>query len=427
MANALHRAEIGQGVHFSSISDSKFKNNRISVNFILPLSRDSASDYAVVPFLLRKGCKSLPDFTSLNARLAELYGALLDANVSKYNGYQILEVGIDCLDNRYALAGEDLVGQCADLLAEVIFDPKLTAAGLFDAADVELEKQYILDTIAAEINDKRSYALIQCIAAMCEGEAVAVRSYGYPETAKAITARSAAAALRRMMDTARVEIMFTGSGDAERAREVLAERFAGLRRSPVDTALICLRDKAPQAKDVTERLDVNQAKLVMGLRCAGIGQKADLDAYRLFSAMLGGTPFSKCFLNVREKLGLCYYCAARFDAFNRLMIIDSGVEFDNIQKAREEILRQVEAMQRGDFTDEEIHNTKLLTKNSILTTTDRLASIESWYLTQILRGSAVSPQQDMQDIDAVSRAAIIQAANGVTLDTVYLLTGKEEN
>jgi Predicted Zn-dependent peptidases len=426
MENALRRAKIGQGVHFSSISDPKFKHNRISVNFILPLARDEVADNAVVPFLLRKGCKSLPDFTSLNARLAELYGAVLDANVSKYNGYQILEVGIDCLDNRYALAGEDLVGECADLLAEVIFDPKLTADGLFDAADVELEKQYILDTIAAEINDKRSYALAQCIAAMCEGEAVAVRSYGYPETAQAITPQSATGALRRMMDTARVEILFTGSGDAQRAKGVFAGRFGGLLRQPVDTTLIQLRDKAAQTKDATEQLDLNQAKLVMGLRCAGIEEKADADAYRLFSAMLGGTPFSKCFLNVREKLGLCYYCAARFDPSNRLMLIDSGVEFENIQKARSEILRQLEAMQRGDFTDEEVHNTKLLMKNSILTATDRLASIESWYLTQILRGRDVSPRQDMQDIDLVSREAIMKAANGVTLDTVYLLTGKGE-
>lgn len=53
-------------------------------------------------------------------------------------------------------------------------------------------------------------------------------------------------------------------------------------------------------------------------------------------AMFGGTPFSRLFVNVREKLSLCYYCAARFDRITGIMLVDSGVEAQNREKAQAE-------------------------------------------------------------------------------------------
>lgn len=426
MSYELNRKPIGDKIHFSSVSDPKFKHNRLSVNFVMPLSKETASDNAVVPFLLRKGCRECPDFTSLNQRLADLYGAVLDADVSKYGGYQVLEVSIRGLDNRFALEKEDITGRCAELLASVVLDPNLDEKGLFNARDVGLERQYVIDTIEAEINEKRVYAIGQCIQTMCEGEPVAVRRYGYKETAEKITPESATAAYRRILETAPVEIVFTGSGDPAGAERIFSERFRGLTRSSFDYETVSLRTVADKVKEKTERMELSQAKMVLGLRTGDVKTPEQVTAFRLFSALFGGTPFSKLFLNVREKLSLCYYCASRFDVSTRLLLVDSGVEAKNKEKAQEEILRQLKAVQDGDFDEEQLANTKLLMKNSITATTDSLSAIEGWYLTQILRSQSVTPEQDCGRIDAVTREQVISAAKGVTLDTVYFLTGNEK-
>ena len=39
----------------------------------------------------------------------------------------------------------------------------------------------------------------------------------------------------------------------------------------------------------------------------------------------------------------------------------------------------------------------------------------------------VSPEQEIRALEAVTRDEIIEAANQVTLDTVYLLTAKEDS
>lgn len=424
LSNKLTRAPIGQDVYFSSVADPKFKHNRISVNFVMPLARETASDNAVVPFILRKGCRSCPDFTSLNARLAELYGAELDVDVTKFGGWQVVELSLKGLDNRFALDGEDVTEKCAELIADIALDPKLQD-GLFDRTDVELEKQYLIDTIEAEINEKRTYALARCLQVMCEGEPVAVRRYGDRESAQAVTRRSAAGAYKRIVEGGRVEVLFIGSGNHERAKRLFEKRFADMRRSPLQLPALQIRTAAGKAGEEVERMELSQSKLVMGMRTGSAATVREINARRVFSALFGGTPFSKLFLNVREKLSLCYYCASRYDVTTGLLFVDSGVEAENKQKAQEEVMVQLKAVQDGGFTPEELANTKLLMKNSVISSGDSLTGLEGWYLSQILRGQDYSPMQDCEMLEQITREEVVEAARAVTLDTVYFLTGTE--
>ncbi len=420
-----NRIEIGENIHFTSITDPKFKHNRLSLNFIMPLQRETASENAVVPFILRKGCRECPDFTTLNARLEELYGASLNADVSKYGAYQILEISIHGLDDRFALSGEKITRECASLLASVALEPNLDERGLFLEADVASERQYVIDTIESLINEKRGYALSQMKQFMCGEEPHAVRRYGYTEYAEKITAKSATEAYGRILKTAAVEIMFTGSGSPEDAEALFRERFKGLKRNSFGYEQSAVVEKAGDVREHTEIMELSQAKLVMGFRTGSISTPRQIRAARVFSALYGGTPFSKLFQNVREKLSLCYYCAARFDQPTRILTVDSGIEAQNKEKALKEIEAQLDGIRSGNFTDDELHETKLLINNSIRATTDSLSSVESWYLTQILRGQEVSPEEDIAEIAKLTRDEIVEAANKITLDTVYFLTGSE--
>jgi predicted Zn-dependent peptidase len=173
-------------------------------------------------------------------------------------------------------------------------------------------------------------------------------------------------------------------------------------------------------------MELSQAKLVLGMRTGEIKTQRQTRAARVFAALYGGTPFSKLFLNVREKLSLCYYCAARFDSATKLLYVDCGIEPANKEKAQAEILAQLKAIREGAFTDEELHETKLLMYNSLRSTRDSLSSIETWYLTRILRGQEESPEEDLAAIAEITREEVMEAAAKVTLDTVYFLTGEEE-
>ena len=54
MSNSFQREQLCDGVHFSSVTDPKFKHNRITANLVIPLDRETVTDNAVVPFPVRR-------------------------------------------------------------------------------------------------------------------------------------------------------------------------------------------------------------------------------------------------------------------------------------------------------------------------------------------------------------------------------------
>lgn len=425
MNESFVRERLAEGVYFASVRDPKFKHNSITLNLIAPLSEKTAAANAVLPFLLRKGSKKCPDFTKLEQTLCDLYGASLGAEVGKYGEYQILSATITSIDDKFTLDGEVISGRCADLLGDMVLEPNIKN-GSFDAEDFKLEQQYLIDTIESEINDKRGYALRRCKNAMSQGTRLAVSKYGTAEQAKALTPHSVAQRYTELIDTARVEIIFTGCGDPTEAKEKFRTRFGAISRNPQTHIPGPLVEQAGELREMEEKMEIAQSKLVLGMRVGSCGTRQEQDALRLMTAMYGGTTFSRLFLNVREKLSLCYYCAANFDQSSGILLVDIGVEKGNRQKAQKAILHELEALAKGEFTDDELADTKLTVANSLRSVGDSLSATESWYLTQILRGCSDSPAKKLSDLQGVTRSQIEQAASRVTLDTVYFLTSKED-
>jgi len=424
MSTNLVRTPIAEGVSFSTIYDPKFKHNRLAVNFIVPLSVETASDYSILALLMRKGCKACPDFTKLNQTLDMLYGADLSTDVYKIGASQIISFAVTMVDDRYTINNDKLLLECAKLLKSVIFEP-LIENGSFPEHDVEIERQFLIDTIESEINDKRAYAVNECRREMGGDDPACIRKFGTIEGAKRADGKSAARAHSVLINCARVEIMFTGSGDAKDAMDIFKDAFKPREKGVRAYIAPRIVERADNVKEKIERLDIVQSKLVMGFRT---GERPALNsqaAMRMAVAIFGGTPSSKLFLNVREKLSLCYYCAARYDRISAIMMVDSGVEQDNITPAREEILRQLDDLKRGDFTDETMNNTRLQMINSLRGISDAAGALEDWYLHRLLVGEISTPEEEIDELLSVTREDIISAANKITLDTVYLLTSKE--
>ena len=225
---------------------------------------------------------------------------------------------------------------------------------------------------------------------------------------------------KNILKTAGIEIFFVGGGDPADALERFKKAFAGAERNFSGKSVSKKSPLKTQACEVTETLDVAQSKMVMAFK-SGF---ENAPAMRLMNAIFGQTPFSKLFMNVREKLSLCYYCAAGYDERKGVLVVDSGVEHKNIQKARDEILNQLSEVANGNFTDSEMSNSALSVINNYRAVNDSAFALASWYLRQAYAGTSFTPEQEIERIKAVSREDIVNAAKSLSLDTVYVLTGK---
>ncbi len=424
MQEVLVRKEIGTGAYISSVREEKFKSDRITLCLVTPLRRESATVNALVPFVLRKGCKSCPDFTELNKKLAQMYGAILDADVAKHGDMQIIEVSIQFTDDRYAIGGESMIETAAKLLCDIVFEPNLDENGHFPEIDLELEREYLIDTIESDLNDKRVYAIGKTHDLVFGDEPFGVKRYGYTEDAKAITAESLAKAWRELIKTSRIEIMFTGPGEPDFAEKVFSAKLAELERkyTPQVHAEITPYSEFKSAEEV---MDIVQGKFVMAFRMGAPKTEKEKNAARVFSALYGGTAFSKLFLNVREKMSLCYYADSHFERTTGVMLVDCGIEFENRDPAQAEILKQLGDVIMGNFTEEEFENTKTAIVNSLGSVGDSLGSVEGWYMTGILEDNVITPKEDAKAIWEITREDVIAAASKAKLAAVFFLKGGE--
>ena len=217
-----------------------------------------------------------------------------------------------------------------------------------------------------------------------------------------------------------------GSAPLERVRAAVQAIVDGLpagERAPLARPE---KGNAPaQPRRVEEALDVTQGKLAMGFRTCIDAWDEDYPALMLLNAVYGGTTTSKLFLNVRERLSLCYYASSGLMKYKDVMLVSSGVEFSKVGQAQDEILAQLQACKDGGFTDDELEWARRSVVSTLMTTLDAQSRLEDYWLGQAAAGLTEAPDELAQRVERTTRAQVQAAAQKLTLDTVYFLKGKE--
>lgn len=420
MNNIINRRKIADGVYFSSITDKRYKKNLISVAFSTQLSEDTATENVIVPVLLTKCNSKLPTYKAFNNKMSRLYASGIGGTAGRQYDLQTISFGAYYLDDIYALSGEKMTGIMTDILIDCLTSP-VTENGVFSEKFVELEKKTVIDNIETAINDKRSYAIERAMKTICKGEPASVCSYGTVEKAKLITPDSAYKAYRRMLETMPCEIICTGCSDFEGVAEKFAAAFEKVGRHDIENTTIALSPVKTQTEEVTERLTVNQSKLALGFK----SHSDDDAALVLLQKIFGGTTSSKLFRNVREKMSLCYYCSAARNDLKGIMLVNSGVENENIEKTKEAVIDQLEEIKNGNFTNEDINFAEMAIKNDFKSVADSAGNVSNWYFDCIRKNDIVTPEEKLGRYLGVSKERIIAAAKSMVLDSVYVLTGNE--
>ena len=421
------RRELFPGVWLRAVHTNKFKSSYLSLTLLTPLERETAGANALIPEVLRRGTAIHPDMESLSAALDELYGGAIEPVVRKKGETQCVGFAASFLDDAYALKGEKILEPAAGLLGELLLKP-YTQDGHFCPDYTAGEKANLIDRIRAQINDKRSYAGQRLVQEMCRYEAFGADKLGDEETVSALTPESLWARYQTLLRTAQVELYYCGSAQPERVAEALKEALSALPVSQerVDPDCEVRVTAGLEPVVVEEAMDVTQGKLALGFRTGGVTcWEEDFPALYLCVAVFGGTTLSKLFMNVREKLSLCYYASATLEKMKGLVLVSSGIEFDKYQTAKDEILAQLEAVRRGEIEDWELEGSRRTLIGACRATLDDQGRQEEFWLGQTAAGLDYGLEELAARLEGVTREQVAAAAQKIELDTVYFLKGKE--
>ena len=416
------RTELGYNIGYTSITDEKFKTCSVYVRFATCLSPSEAAANSLGIGALSASNSKLRSLAELNERLSSLYGSALGTFTRKRGDIQILGLSSSWICGKYALDNEDIESEMISLVRDCLFSPNVKN-GEFDATPFRITKNDLLDRIDAEMNNKRSYALDRASELAFSGEPAEYSCYGTRESAEAVTAADAYAAYLKLLSTAQVEIYYVAPEPNVKIAEMFRNEFSSLDRHSYKCNFRAISPVKNEPLTVTEQMDVLQCKTVLTFK----SDSDDIYAMRILSAILGETPVSKLFVNVREKLSLCYYCTCRYISAKNTLTIDSGVEKENIETAENEILHQLDEIKEGKITDDELESAILAMDNALAAIGDTPSSYSSWYFERFCDGNIVDPEQQSALYYAVTRERVIAAAKTLKLDSHYYMLCKEDN
>lgn len=411
------------GVYLTVIPTDKFKTNCLSVNLLRPLCQQEAAYNALLPDVLLRGCGMCPDMGAIAAWLDQRYGAGIQATARKKGEVQAVGFFLDFIEENFA-PEEHLTEDMCRLLGSFLLDPVLQN-GVFRKDYVEGEQVNLINAIEAQINDKRTYASIRLRQEMFRDEKYGVSKYGTLSEVQAITPEGLYHHYRSILETSQIEILYTGTMEAHRVKGYLTDALRDLPRGEIVSVGTELGFAPEAPRELVETMDVNQGKLVMGFRTGITYGDPQYPALLMMNGIYGGCISSKLFLNVREKLSLCYYASSGVDPFKGVMVVSSGVDGNKYETAKAEIFAQLEDCRQGKITEEELESTRKSLISSLRSSGDSPYSMDDFYLGRIVCGHSYDPESLAKAIELVRLEEIQAVAQALKLDTIYFLKGAE--
>lgn len=415
------KKEIKQGINIHNITTNKFKTNLYAIFLTTPLNRENVTKNALISAVLRRGSKELQSQDKISKKLEEMYGAAFDCGIEKTGDNHVLKFYLEAISEEFLPEKEELAKKCLEILTGIIFNPLIENNG-FKEEYIESEKNNLKQIINSKIDNKRTYSLERCIEEMFKNKPYGLYKYGYIEDLDKITPENLYEYYKKLISECKIDIFVSGTIDEEKAIKLVEENSTIQNLNARKSVFAENKEDELDGKEkiVEEHMQVSQGNLVIGMN---VNSQEQEDKYvaSVYNAILGGGANSKLFQNVREKESLAYTAVSTYRRQKNAIFIRCGIEIGNFQKALETIKKQLEDIKNGDFTDEDINNSKKLIVESIRGISSEQDTEITYYYGQELSGEFTTLEEYMSKIEKVSKEEVEKLAKEINIDTIYFL------
>ena len=416
---SITTTELMEGVKLHKIDTKKYKTNLLAIYLTSKLDRKHVTENALMLAILRRGTKKLKTQEDINIKLEELYGG-----IDKLCNDSLFKFYMESLNDEFLYEKENVLEQSTQMLFDIVFSP-LTENGMFNEEYFNSEKENLRQIIRSRKVNKGAYAYSRCIEEMYKDEPYGLFTYGYEEDLDKITNKELYNAYLDMLKNSKIDIFVSGnfSEGNSNVDEIIMKQINEKNVQPRNIDVYVENEvKEPVAeKVVRETMDVSQGKLVIGLDVTKL-EPEDKAVASVYNAILGGGANSKLFQNVREKASLAYSAGSLYIKNKNSIVIRSGIEQKNYEKALEIIEKQIDDMKQGNFDETDMKNAKQLIVASFRSMEDEQDSTISYYFGKEMEQENADIATYISRIENVTKEQIVRVAQNVTINTIYFLS-----
>ena len=416
----LETTDIKEGIRLHKIKTNKYKTNLMSVFLTSKLSRDDITKKALILTVLRRGTNNLKTQEEISKKLEELYGASFDCGIDKLGDKHVLKFYVESLNEQYLYQKEDILNQSLNILFDIVFNP-LLENGVFKQEYIDEEKQNLRIIIEGQKDNKAAYATQRCIEEMYKEKPYGLYKYGYVEDLEKIDSKNLYETYLNLIKTCKIDIFVSGDFDEKTLEEKVKSNQQISKLEPRKVEYLNEESESSNTQEenvVRENMQISQGKLNIGLDVLSDNKSA----VSVYNAILGGGANSKLFQNVREKASLAYSAGSIYIKPKSKIIIKTGIEHKNYDKALQIIKEQIDDMKNGKFSDEDIQHAKELIIASFKSMQDEQDSEISFYFGREIQKESKDIDKQIKEVSEVTKQNIVDVANKIKINTIFFLT-----
>lgn len=410
--------EPAYNIHF--IKTDKFKKIRIKVNFKEEIKKESIVYRNMLSLILFESSNKYKTKRLLDIECEELYNVNISSHTSQSGNYQILTFDSVFLNEKYT--EPNMNEKSLEFFLDLIMNPDIEN-NMFNEKSFNNAKRILKEDIDSYFDVPSRLALTSLYENMCKDTPLSYRGVGYIEDLNDMTRESLYEYYKNMIKTNLIDIFVVGDYEDKKIEEIIKRNFKiNTIKKQSKSHIITYSKFRKIPKTIMQKKELNQSVLAIGAKLKDITEFERLYVLAIYNTILGGSPDSKLFKEVREKNSLCYGISSTYSGIGSVEIISAGINEKDFKKCLSLIKKEMKKMNNGDFSEEEINQAKTTYLASLKEIEDTQSSMIAIYEAhEYLNYDLIEDR--IKNIKKVTKEMIIELSYKIKLDTIYLLGG----
>lgn len=378
------------------ISSNKFSDVSVAIRTQLPLERSTITAYNILVYMLKTKTELFKTKQALISNLNEAYGMKLACGLSSYGADLILTTRIQYIRSDW-IEEEDYIHKVKEITDQVLFHSVL------DEASFEEAKYLYRNKLTRILDDPDGLAVYTCLTTLNTNHEISIPIQGSLDDLDQLTLQDIQNVYSAYLKADK-HILVCGCLDEEMKTY--------LERMDSSSKLNSTRSLLPILDYQEEIIEKNISQSSIALVYATSTDILSEDYYKMFvmNSLLGQSPTSLLFEEVREKHSLCYSISSYLIQFDGALIITLGTNKENIEKAIDLINQQIQRIIDLDFDSELLNTAKKDCIDSLIVAQDYPFSQIDQRFMDVLLSRDTDRDKKIKNIQKVSLEDVSVAA-----------------
>lgn len=401
--------------------DSRFKTINVCLYFSFPINEKYIPELSMLTQMMQKTSKKYPTEEGFAYYLKSIYDTSFSIISSRIGKVQSLRVSVSFINPKFIKEDINIVEKAINFLYETLLYPN------FSVDNLELEKNILTQFHNNTYNNKAKYASFRFNEEMYKNEVQSINANGTIESVNNVSIESIKEAYEYLINSP-CYIFVTGDTTKDIIIDELNKYDLSIFKKYELTNELEFIDnykkEINQVAEIVEEQDINQTIMFIGYRSDIRRNTKYRFAYSFLSAMLGEYFHSTLFQVVREQHNLAYSIGSSTLINKGAIHVFARISKDNIELAKKLIFEEIEKYQDGIIDDKTFELTKSSRINDVLKNGDSPFNPLYDLQEELMGCGKISDDIIIENITNLTKEDIVEVANMLVLDTIYILKGR---